>query len=436
MNLTQELLLVFILTLVNGFFAAAEIGVLSVRRTRLQELADDGFKAARSALVLRNDPEQLLATVQVGITFVGATASAFGGATLATRVARWLESVGVHRGAEQLALAIVVTLVSVLSIVLGELVPKSLALRSSERVSLLVARPLRILSRCTRPIVWLLTSLSNLVLRLFNDQTSFREARLSPEELQSMVDEAATGGSLSPAVSEITSRALDLEQLPIVALLLPRGQVISINAHANRDEVWQVLERHPHARYPVVERDLDTMEGYVTARDLIAQIINTGAVDVRAALREMPTFSERTPTIDVLRRLQSQRVQLAAVIDEYGMTSGIVTIADIAAELLGEILNENERPIETIHHEGPGVALVRADTSIQELNRTLGTQFDTSHEYTTLSGLLMHHSGSIMQAGEVLTIDGVELKVVEATPRQIKRVRVRHGAPDTSALPQ
>jgi putative hemolysin len=426
-NLSHELLLIFILTLVNGFFAAAEIGVLSVRRMRLQELSDEGLKSARSALALRNDPEQLLATVQVGITFVGATASAFGGATLTTRVAHWLASVGVHRGTEQLALAIVVTLVSVLSIVLGELVPKSLALRSSERVSLLVARPLRILSRCARPLVWLLTSLSNLVLRLFNDQTSFREARVSPEELQSMVDEAATAGALSPAVGDITSRALDLEQLPIAALLIPRGQVISITTCATRDEVWQVLERHPHARYPAVERDLDTMEGYVTARDLIAQIINTGTVDVRAALREMPTFSERTPTIEVLRSLQAQRVQLAAIIDEHGMTAGIATIADVAAELLGEILSENERPIEIIHHEGPGVALVRADTPIQDVNRALGTKFETSHEYTTVSGLLMHQSGSIMQAGELLTIEGVELEVVEATPRQIKRVRVRHG---------
>jgi putative hemolysin len=433
-NLSEELLLIVVLTLVNGFFAAAEIGVLSVRRTRLQELADDGLKTARAALALRDDPEQLLATVQVGITFVGATAGAFGGATLAARVARWLEGVGVHRGAEQLALAIVVTLVSVLSIVLGELVPKSLALRSSERVSLLVARPLRILSRFTQPLVWLLTSLSNLVLRLFNDQTSFREARLSPEELQSMVDEAATGGSLSPAVGDVASRALDLEQLPIAALLVPRGQVISIAMHATRDEVWKVFEHHPHARYPVVERDLDTLEGYVLARELIAQIINTGTVDVRAALRTLPTFSERTPTIEVLRSLQAQRVQLAAVIDEHGMTSGIVTIADIAAELLGDILSENEQPIETIHHEGPSVALVRADTSVQDLNRALGTDFDPSHEYTTLSGLLMHRSGRIMQAGEQLTIDGVDLEVVEATPRQIKLVRVRQGESDKAAL--
>jgi putative hemolysin len=432
-NLSQELLLIFILILVNGFFAAAEIGVLSVRRMRLQELSDEGLKAARTALALRNDPEQLLATVQVGITFVGATASAFGGATLTTRVAHWLENIGVHRGAEQFALAIVVTLVSVLSIVLGELVPKSLALRSSERVSLLVARPLRFLSRCTRPLVWLLTSLSNLVLRLFNDQTSFIEARVSPEELQSMVDEAATAGSLSPAVGDITSRALDLEQLPIAAVLIPRGQVISITTRATRDEVWRVLESRPHARYPAVERDLDTMEGYVVARDLIAQIINTGTVDVRTALREMPTFSERTPTIEVLRSLQAQRVQLAAIIDDHGMISGIVTIADIAAELLGEILSENERPIETIHHEGSGIALVRADTPIQDVNRALGTEFETSHEYTTVSGLLMHQSGRIMQAGESLTIDGVALEVVEATPRQVKRVRVRHGAPDKSA---
>jgi putative hemolysin len=421
-----ELIIIFALTLVNGFFSAAEIGVLSVRRTRLQELAEEGRQDARSALALRDDPERLLATVQVGITFVGATASAFGGATLAARLARWLYGLGIHQAAEQLALAIVVTFVSVLSIVLGELVPKSLALRGSERVSLLVARPLRMLSRAARPLVWALTSLSNLVLRPFQDQTTFAESRLSPDELQSMVEEASTAGSLSPAVGEIAARALDLEQLPIAALLLPRGQVISIPLHATRDEAWTVLQNHPHARYPVVERDLDTVEGYVTARDLVAQIVANGTISVRAAMRAIPAFSERTPAIEVLRSLQRQRVQLATIIDEHGMIAGIVTIADIAEELLGEILDEYERPLEAIHKEGPGVVLVRADTPIQEVNRAIGTDFEISHEYATLSGLLMHASARIMRPGERLQLGDVEFEVVEATPRQVKWVRVSH----------
>lgn len=428
MSISGDLILIFALTMVNGFFSAAEIGVLSVRRTRLQELADEGRRGARSALALRAAPEQFLATVQVGITFVSATASAVGGAALASPLARWLYELGIHTAADQLALALVVTFVSVLSIVLGELVPKSLALRGSETVSLLVARPLRMLSTFARPLVWVLTSLSNLVLRPFRDQTSFTETRLSSEELQSMVEEASTTGSLSQTASDIASRALDLDQLPISALLIPRRQVISMPARATRDEVWALLKQHPHARYPVVQSDLDTVEGYVTSRDLVAQIVDAGDVDVRAATREIPAFSERAPAVEVLRRLQKERVQLAAIVDEHGMAAGIVTINDIAEELLGEVLNEYERPFQTIREEAPGIALVRADTSIQDVNRALDIELDVSHEYATLSGFLMHASARIMRAGEKLVVDGVEFEVVEATARQVKVVRVRRTA--------
>jgi len=426
-TLGGELLLILVLTLLNGFFSAAEIGLLSVRRTRLQELADQGRRAASSALALRDDPEQFLATVQVGITFVSATASVFSGAQLAEPLARWLHDAGVHQGAEQLGLAIVVTFVSVLSIVLGELVPKSLALRASERISMIVAIPLRMLARVARPLVWSLTKLSNVLLSLFRDQTSFTESRLSPEELQSMVEEASTTGSLSPAVGDIAARALELDKLPISALLIPRRQVIAMPVGATRDEAWALLKRHPHARYPVVERDLHSVEGYVTARDLISQMVDSGMVDVRAVTRELPTFSERAPAIDVLKRLQKERVQLAAVIDELGMTSGVVTIDDIAEELLGEVLNEYDRPLEAIREEAPGVALVRADTSIQDLNRALDVELEVSHEYATLSGLLMHKSMHIMKPGEQLTVDDVRFEVVDATPRQVKLVRIRRG---------
>ena len=173
-----ELLVILVLSLVNGFFSASEIGILSVRRTRLQELANEGHRGALSALALRQNPERFLATVQIGITVLGATAGAFGGATLEAPLAAWLTGLGLRRGADELALALVVALISVLSIVLGELVPKSLALRSSERVSLLVSRPLLWMSQAARPVVWFLTTVSNLLLRPFRDQTTFTEARL------------------------------------------------------------------------------------------------------------------------------------------------------------------------------------------------------------------------------------------------------------------
>jgi len=423
-GLSSDLFVIVVLTLINGFFSAAEIGVLSVRRTRLQELMDEGKRGAAAALKLRDNPEQFLATVQVGITVVGATAGAFGGAVLEAPLTSWLTDLGVERFAEELALAIVVAFVSVLSIVLGELVPKSLALRASERVSLRVARPLLWLSRAARPLVWFLTSLSNLLLRPFRDQTTFTEARLSPDELQHLVEEASTSGSLLPAAGDIASRAIEMASLPISSLLIPRSEVACLRRNATREEIWALLKSTPHSRYPVVEHDLDSADGYVLDRDLVRQLIEEPTCDVGKLTREVPLVAEHAPAIQVLRLLQGKRAQLALVIDDHGMTIGIVTIGDIAEELLGEILGEYETPGQTITLEARGVALVPASTSLQEINRELGTDLPVSADYATLSGLLMHESGRIMRINEQLTLNGVRFVVADATPRQVTLVRV------------
>ncbi len=424
MGLGTELLVIVVLSLVNGFFSASEIGILSVRRTRLLELANEGHRGALSALALRKNPERFLATVQVGITVLGATAGAFGGATLEEPLAAWLAGLGLERGADELALALVVAFISVSSIVLGELVPKSLALRSSERVSLLVSRPLLWMSQAARPVVWFLTTVSNLLLRPFRDQTTFTEARLSPDELQHLVEEASTSGALLPAAGDIASRAIELSELPISSLLIPRTQVAYLRRDATRDEAWALLQSRPHSRYPVVLRDLDSVEGYVLERNLVQQIIEGGSVDIGAILRGVPLVAARTPAVEVLRDLQEKRAPLAVVIDQHAMTAGIVTIGDIAEELLGEVLGEHEKPAEAIRRDAGGSALVRADTPVQEVNRQLGTDLPVSPDYSTLAGLLMHESGQILRAGEEQLVDGVRIEVVEATPRQVKRVRL------------
>jgi putative hemolysin len=423
-GLGAELLVILVLSLVNGFFSASEIGILSVRRTRLLELAEEGHRGALTALALRKNPERFLATVQVGITVLGASAGAFGGATLEEPLAAWLTGLGLQRGADQVALALVVAFISVLSIVLGELVPKSLALRSSERVSLLVSRPLFGLSQVARPVVWFLTTVSNLLLRPFRDQTTFTEARLSPDELQHLVEEASTSGSLLPAAGDIASRAIELGELPISSLLIPRTQVAYLRQDATRDEVWALLKSRSHSRYPVVARDLDSIEGYVLERELVQQIVEEGRVDIAAILRGVPLVAARTSAVEVLRDLQDKRAQLAVIIDQQGMTAGIVTIGDIAEALLGEVLSEHEKPAEAIRREDDGSALVRADTPVQEVNRQLGSDLPVSPDYSTLSGLLMHESGQILRAGEELLVDGVRIEVVESTQRQVKRVRL------------
>jgi putative hemolysin len=250
----SEILIILALVLVNGVFAGAEIAVVTLRKTRLEQLVQSGSRRARAVRRLRDNPERFLATVQIGITVVGATASAFGGSTLAQelapvlRAAPWLED-----AADELALAAVVALVSFLSLVLGELVPKSLALRGAERYALLVGPPLRGLSSLARPLVWLLTASSNLVLRLFGDRTNFVEARISPEEIQQIVDEATESGTVDRRAGEIASRALDFAELTALQVMLPRARVVSLPRDATAEEVRRVSLEHGHTRMPVHE---------------------------------------------------------------------------------------------------------------------------------------------------------------------------------------
>jgi putative hemolysin len=420
----MELVVIVALVLLNGVFSGAEIALLSVRKTRLQELADEGHAAAIAALALRHKPESFLATVQVGITVVGATASAFGGSTLTDPLAASLTALGAGRYAEELALAIVVGFISVLSVVLGELVPKSVSLRASERVSLLIARPLLMLSRVASPLVWLLTAISNLILRPFKDQTSFTEGKLSADELQQLVEEAAQTGSLHEDVSEIASRAIDLAETRIGALAIPRNEVVTLDHDASGDEVWKLLKSDPHARYPVLAAD-GHIEGYVTARDLVTQLVEEKWVDVGKIVRELPFFAENTPAVDVLRGLQRGQQPLGGIVDEHGAVLGVVTVDDIMEELVGDVLAEHERPENHIKREGDKAYVVQAKMPVHELNRELELDLPQDPSYATLAGLLIHVAGRIPKSGEEHELSShVRAKVIEASARQVRLVRL------------
>src|SRR6266540_2145012 len=242
-----ELAIIVALVLLNGVFAGAEIAIISVRATRLAQLVDEGRASARAVKWLRDEPERFLATVQVGITVVGATAAAFGGAVVA-----------------------VVAIVSFLTVVLGELVPKSLALRASERYALLVARPLRALSHAARPVVWLLTAVSNAVLRPLGDRTTFSEARLSAEELEQLVREAGKAGALDAPTAEIASRALAFRDLTAGDVMVPRSRVVALRRDAPPEELRRMLLEEGRARMPVHDGTIDEIVGYVMAKDLAA----------------------------------------------------------------------------------------------------------------------------------------------------------------------
>jgi putative hemolysin len=334
----------------------------------------------------------------------------------------WL---GAGAWADRLALGGVVALVSTISIVLGELVPKSLALRSSERFALLAAPALLLLSRVARPAVWVLTAASNLLLRPFHDRTSFSESRLSAEELRQIVEEAAHGGSVDARAGEIAARALDLVSLHVGAVMVPRGAVATLPVTASPREVRRTLATHPHARLPVTGTSPDDVLGYVLAREIYAQLLD-GRLDLRAALHPIPRFDEGTRAVDVLKALQGSRAHVGLVVDGNGAPAGLVSVGDLVEEVLGEMAGEREVPEALVQREAGGSVLVPGRAPVHALNRELGIDLPVEPGWSTLAGLVLHLAGTIPQAGARLVLPGgIEAEVVEATARCIGRLRLR-----------
>jgi putative hemolysin len=427
---SNEILIILLLILLNGVFSGAEIAILSLRKTRLAELVDEGRAGAGSVTALRADPERFLATVQIGITVVGSAAAAFGGASLAADFEPIFAAVPfLAPYAPNLALGLVVVLVSFLSLVLGELVPKSLALRAGESYALFIGRPLLALSWFGGPFVALLTGASNVVLRAFGDSTTFTEARLSKDEIVQMVDEATTVGSVDAEAGEIAARALDLVELDAYTVMVPRDEIVMIQRSATVAELGALVLEHHLARFPVFEGSRDNIVGVVNARDVLAKASSNPDTRVDEVLYPVLYVADSMTATSLLRALQGQRTYLALVIDEQGTIVGLVSIEDLVEELVGEILNEHDPIPKDFTRSADGSWLIPGATPLHEVQRVLDIDLPEG-DYATLAGLCLSVAGRIPAIGDVIAVDeGLSAEIVDAGPRRIRSVRLRVGPP-------
>jgi putative hemolysin len=423
-----ELLVLFALVAANGLFAGAEIAVLTASKARVQQRAAGRDRRALAVEALRQQPERFLATVQIGITVIGAAAGAFGGATLAADLAPHLEGAFGSR-AHDVALILVVAIIAFLSLVLGELVPKSLALRYANVYAFFIGRPLLGLSRIMRPLVWFLTACSNVVLKFFGDRTSFSEALMSRDELRALVVEAAKTGSVDPGSSEIAARALEFGEVMVAEVMVRRDRIVAIDQDASSEDVQRVLLEEGHGRVPVYKGELDHVVGYIVARDVLALAWEQNLIAFQDIVRPLIFVSLTARVGAVLREMQAKRMQIAIVVDEHGGTAGLVTIEDLVEELVGDIFGENDLPEATVHLAADGSALVPGWLPTRKVNRQLHTTLPISRDSTTIAGLCMALALAVPPTGSILkTPDGTTLEVVEASSRRVRTVRIRPPA--------
>jgi putative hemolysin len=433
-----ELSVIVLLVLTNGFFAGAEIAVVGVDRVRLSQLLEAGGRRARAVQALRSDPERFFATVQIVITVVSATAAALGGATFALDLVPLIApSVG-ERYAHELAIAVVVGVISYLSLVFGELVPKSIALRHPEAYALLAAPLLAWLAIAARPVVWLLTTSSNIVLSLFGKRTTFAESRLSRDELRHLVDEASEAGSLDPRIGELATRAFDFARLTAGHVMIPRTRIVAIPRDADPSQIRRIVLEHAHSRLPVVEGELEEIVGYVLYKDLLPLAWENQLIVLEDLIRPPYCVLESMGAPELLQEMRRRRVHLAAVIDERGSTAGIVTLDDLVEELVGEVAGELDvAEPSIIGHETDGSIIVRGDTPIREINRELDLELEETDAFSTVGGLCMYLAARVPPAGEVLELpDGCQIHVLAASARAVERARVVPAKPGAQRVPK
>jgi putative hemolysin len=420
-----ELLIILVLMVVNGLFAAAEIAILSVRKTRLSEFVRRGDKRAIAVKSLRDQPERFLATAQIGITVVGTAAAAVGGHGLSLVLEPPLRRLGLGDYSVTFAFVIVVAGISFFELVIGELIPKSLALRYADKYAFFVGRPLLTLSKVFSPLVWFLTACSNVVLRMFGDSTTFTEARLSKDELQELVEEAAKTGSVDPRASEIASRALGFGEVTVAEVMVPRSRMVALRRGAPVEEIQRVILEEGHSRMPVYEHSIDNIVGYVVARDVLSMSWEKSLVMFEDILRPPYKVNDGTRVLDLLREMQKHRTQMAVVLDDTGSVAGLVTIEDLVEELVGDIFSEDDVPESFFSAEPGGTFVVQGWAPVRKVNRDLDLDLPVGRDRNTIAGLCMALAHAIPQTGEKLsTDDGTTIEIVDSSARRVRKVRI------------
>ena len=432
-SLAFEVLILVLLILANGLFAMSEAAVISSRKARLKGRANAGDAKARAALDLANEPSTFLATIQIGITLIGILAGAFGGATLARHLAAAFRDVSfLARYADALGLAIVVLIITYLSLIIGELVPKSLALSRPEDIAAAVAGPMSVLSRLTAPLVLTLSASTSLVLRLLGVRAA-SESPVTEDEINVMIDQGTDLGAFAETERDMIARIFRLADLRVGALMTPRTEIDWFDTGDSPDEIRSKLIASPHSHFPVASGDLDSIQGIVHAADVVERLLCNQPLDMNADLQRPLFVPETTLALSVFDMFKKTGQHIAVVIDEYGGVQGLVTLTDILEEVVGDVAISQETIEPQIVQRDDGSWLLDGLVSIQRLADLLSiAALQGNARYETLGGFVMSELGRIPAAGDSFVAFGYRFEVMDMDGHRVDKVLVM-PAPLTAA---
>ena len=434
--------LVGVLVLVNAAFSGSEMALVSLRESQLAQLERDGTARGKRLVALARDPNRFLATVQIGVTVVGSFASAVGGAAAIEYLKPLLQRAPfdfIRHAADPLSIALVVIGISYLFLVLGELAPKTIGLQYADRIALVVARPIRILSIVAAVAVRFLTLSNRAVLALLRIKPREGHAFITREEVQQVLSEGSETGALTETEHKYIENVFEFTHTAVHEVMVPRTRIIALNLELPREDILRTIRENLYSRYPVYRGDMDHIVGFVHSKDiLLGRIFTEGEFDLAGIIRTPLFVPEGKKVSSLLKEMQRKRIHLALVVDEYGILSGLVTTEDLLEELVGEIEDEHDIGETRRFQKLPdGSLLVDALLPINDIEELLGVDLVDFLPYDTLAGLILDRLGRIPEKGEKMEWQNYLLTCEEVTKTAIQKVRiVRIEKPVENATPE
>ena len=420
-----ELGVLFVLVVFNGLLAMSELAVVSSRRARLENLAGKGDRGARVALQLIADPGRFLSSVQIGITLVGILAGAFGGATLAERLGRWLDTLpGVAPNGESIGFFVIVIGVTYLTLIVGELVPKRIALANPERIAIRVARPMKLLAQATSPAVWLLKISTEAVLTVLG-LGNVRRQPITEEELKSIIEEGTQAGVFAPEERQMIEGVLRLADRQVRGVMTPRTELSWIDANDTAESIAGLLQETQHSRILVCDGTVDHPIGIAHAKDLSSAIAGGGKIDVRQLMSPPLIVPESMPVLRLLDRFRRDRIHTAVAVDEYGTTQGIVTPTDILEAIAGALPEHGEAAEPTFVVRDDGSWLVDGMMPLDEFEDRTGIRdMEGDGSFHTVAGFVLHELGHLPTTGECFRYRDIRFEILDLDGRRIDKIAV------------
>ena len=429
----MEILILLIAFVANGVFAMAEIAVVSSKKARLRRLSNEGNARATSALGLAEAPNRFLSTVQIGITLVGVFTGAFGGATLASKLAVPVGKVAVLAPyADKIAFGIVVAVLTYFSLILGELVPKRFGLSRPEAIAMVVAGPMNWLSRVASPLVTLLTASTEGLLRLLGFRPE-KEAVVSEEEVRVLMAEGVRAGAFNKVESQIVHSALELDQLPVREIMTPRPKVIWLNRDDPHEQIWHKIVVGNHSYFPVHDGNRDHVIGMVSVKAIYAHLAANLPVRLKDVMVAPQVVPETQTVLQLVETFKSTGKHIAMVTDEFGVIMGLVTLNDVMEAIVGEFPSQGERAKPEVRKREDGTWLIDAMIDLESVERSLpGFRFpgENRTEYQTLAGFIVKALGRIPHEGETCEAQGYVFEVLDMDRHRVDKVlamRVDHA---------